>query len=153
MCLSNLKGMTLEKTKQILQSIQLSIQQKDEDMVWADSCCLQLVTKQGQMYTFQTENPLVKKDWITELRLAQLALDPNNSPSWEVPEQEQRPSTKMPLFVSSQQVYHSQHQTEVRQLIVNIYTNIFIPSQRISYFISVLRNLFSPSAYLSPSQN
>ncbi|TGZ53966.1 Rho guanine nucleotide exchange factor 10 [Temnothorax longispinosus] len=89
-------------------------EQKDEDMVWADSCCLQLVTKQGQMYTFQTENPLVKKDWITEMRLAQLALDPNNSPSWEVPEQEQRPSTKMPLFVSSQAVYHSQHQTEVR---------------------------------------
>lgn len=105
--------MTLQTTKQILQSIQMSIQQKDEDMVWADSCCLQLVTKQGQMYTFQTENPLVKKDWITELRLAQLALDPNNSPSWEVPEQEQRPSTKMPLFVSSQAVYHSQHQTEV----------------------------------------
>lgn len=113
--------MTLEKTKQILQSIQLSIQQKDEDMVWADSCCLQLVTKQGQMYTFQTENPLVKKDWITELRLAQLALDPNNSPSWEVPEQEQRPSTKMPLFVSSQQVYHSQHQTEVRYLVQKIF--------------------------------
>lgn len=115
MCFSylNLKGMTLQTTKQILQSIQMSIQQKDEDMVWADSCCLQLVTKQGQMYTFQTENPLVKKDWITELRLAQLALDPNNSPSWEVPEQEQRPSTKMPLFVSSQAVYHSQHQTEV----------------------------------------
>ncbi|XP_024875632.1 rho guanine nucleotide exchange factor 10-like protein isoform X3 [Temnothorax curvispinosus] len=108
------EGMTLQTTKQILQSIQMSIQQKDEDMVWADSCCLQLVTKQGQMYTFQTENPLVKKDWITEMRLAQLALDPNNSPSWEVPEQEQRPSTKMPLFVSSQAVYHSQHQTEVR---------------------------------------
>ncbi|XP_026826583.1 rho guanine nucleotide exchange factor 10 isoform X4 [Ooceraea biroi] len=115
---AQLKGryeeLTLQTTKQILQSIQMSIQQKDEDMVWADSCCLQLVTKQGQMYTFQTESPLVKKDWITELRLAQLALDPNNSPSWEVPEQEQRPSTKMPLFVSSQAVYHSQHQTEVR---------------------------------------
>lgn len=108
------EGLTLQTTKQILQSIQMSIQQKDEDMVWADSCCLQLVTKQGQMYTFQTENPLVKKDWITELRLAQLAMDPNNSPSWEVPEQEQRPSTKMPLFVSSQVVYRSQHQTDVR---------------------------------------
>ncbi|XP_043483523.1 rho guanine nucleotide exchange factor 10-like protein isoform X1 [Leptopilina heterotoma] len=107
-------GMTLDTTKQLLQSIQSSIQQKDEVMVWADSCCLQLSTKQGQMYTFQTDNPLVKKDWITELRLAQLALDPNNSPSWEVPEQEQRPSTKMPLFVSSQPVYQSQHQTEVR---------------------------------------
>ncbi|XP_046596842.1 rho guanine nucleotide exchange factor 10-like protein isoform X1 [Neodiprion lecontei] len=107
-------GMTPENTKQILQSIQSSIQQKDEDMIWADSCCLQLTTKQGQMYTFQTENPFVKKDWVTELRLAQLALDPNNSPAWEVPEQEQRPSTKMPLFVSSQPVYHSQHQSEVR---------------------------------------
>lgn len=106
--------MTTTATKQILQSIQSSIQQKDEDMVWADSCCLQLTTKQGQMYTFQTDNPLVKKDWITELRLAQLALDPNNSPSWEVPEQEQRPSTKMPLFVSSQAVYHSQFRSEVR---------------------------------------
>ena len=108
------QGITPETTKQILQSIQSSIQQKDEDMVWADSCCLQLLTKQGQIHTFQTENPLVKKDWITELRLAQLALSPNNSPSWEVPEQEQRPSTKMPLFVSSQPVYHSQYQSEVR---------------------------------------
>lgn len=106
--------MTVAATKQILQSIQSSIQQKDEDMIWADSCCLQLMTKQGQMYTFQTDNPLVKKDWITELRLAQLALDPNNSPSWEVPEQEQRPSTKMPLFVSSQAVYQSQYRSEVR---------------------------------------
>ncbi|XP_034941800.1 rho guanine nucleotide exchange factor 10-like protein isoform X2 [Chelonus insularis] len=108
------EGMSVASTKQILQSIQSSIQQKDEDMIWADSCCLQLTTKQGQMYTFQTDNPLVKKDWITELRLAQLALDPNNSPSWEVPEQEQRPSTKMPLFVSSQAVYHSQYKSEVR---------------------------------------
>ncbi|KAJ8680110.1 hypothetical protein QAD02_015897 [Eretmocerus hayati] len=108
------EGMTPEAVKQTLHGIQSSIQAKDEEMVWADSCCLQLVTKQGQMYTFQTENPLVKKDWITELRLAQLALDPNNSPSWEVPEQEQRPSTKMPLFVTSQSVYHSQHQSEVR---------------------------------------
>ncbi|XP_015110242.1 rho guanine nucleotide exchange factor 10-like protein isoform X2 [Diachasma alloeum] len=107
------EGISVQQTKQILQSIQSSVQQKDEDMIWADSCCLQLTTKQGQMYTFQTENPLVKKDWITELRLAQLALDPNNSPSWEVPEQEQRPSTKMPLFVNSQPVYSSQYASEV----------------------------------------
>jgi hypothetical protein len=52
--------------------------------------------------------------FLTELRLAQLALDPNNSPAWEVPEQERRPSTKMPLFVRAQSVYKSQHQTEVR---------------------------------------
>jgi Rho guanine nucleotide exchange factor 10 len=51
-----------------------------------------------------------------ELRLAQLALDPNNSPAWDVPEQERRPSTKMPLFVKAIPVTKSQHQTEVRNL-------------------------------------
>ena len=38
---------------------------------------------------------------LPELRLAQLALDPNNSPGWDVLEQERSVSTKMPLFVKS----------------------------------------------------
>ena len=50
---------------------------------------------------------------LAELRLAQLALDPKNSPSWDVPEQERRPSTKMPLFVKSLPAYRSHHETEV----------------------------------------
>ncbi|KAF5273969.1 hypothetical protein FQA39_LY01084 [Lamprigera yunnana] len=111
------KDVTFDNTKRILHQIQCSIQTKDEEMAWVDSCCLQLVAKskgKEEVFTFQTDNPLVKKEWITELRLAQLALDPNNSPAWEVPEQEQRPSTKMPLFVKSQCVFKSQHQTEVR---------------------------------------
>ncbi|XP_018562299.1 rho guanine nucleotide exchange factor 10 [Anoplophora glabripennis] len=111
------KEINVENTRKILQQIQSSIQQKDEEMAWVDSCCLQLVVKtkgKEETYTFQTDNPSIKREWITELRLAQLALDPNNSPAWEVPEQEQRPSTKMPLFVKSQTVYSSQHQTEVR---------------------------------------
>ncbi|KYB25331.1 rho guanine nucleotide exchange factor 10 isoform X1 [Tribolium castaneum] len=113
----NYKDITLENTRKILHQIQTSIQQKDEEMAWVDSCCLQLVVKtkgKEEIFTFKTDNPSIKKEWITELRLAQLALDPNNSPAWEVPEQEQRPSTKMPLFVKSQCVYKSQHQTEVR---------------------------------------
>lgn len=48
-----------------------------------------------------------------ELRLAQLALDANNSPAWEVPEQERRPSTKMPLFVKARSVVRSHHHNEV----------------------------------------
>ncbi|RZC33437.1 RhoGEF domain containing protein [Asbolus verrucosus] len=111
------KDITLENTRKILHQIQTSIQQKDEEMAWVDSCCLQLMVKakgKEETFTFKTDNPSIKKEWITELRLAQLALDPNNSPAWEVPEQEQRPSTKMPLFVRSQCVYKSQHQTEVR---------------------------------------
>lgn len=106
-------------TKQLLTTIQSSIQKKDEEMAWVDSCCLQLVAKnkngKEETFTFQTENPSIKKEWITELRLAQLALDVNNSPAWEVPEHEQRPSTKMPLFVEAQAVTksHLHHQTEV----------------------------------------
>lgn len=52
---------------------------------------------------------------FSELRLAQLALDPNNSPGWDVLEQERSVSTKMPLFVKSFQVFHapSRIQTEV----------------------------------------
>lgn len=92
-------------------------QKKDEEMAWVDSCLLQLVVKnksgKEETFTFQTENPSVKKEWITELRLAQLALDQNNSPAWEIPENERRPLTKMPLFVRSQSVHKSQHQTEV----------------------------------------
>ncbi|KAF4520916.1 hypothetical protein B566_EDAN014411 [Ephemera danica] len=97
------KGLTVEGTRQILSSIQSSIQHKDEEIAWVDSCCLQFTirTKPGkeEQFTFQTENPNIKKEWVTELRLAQLALDPNNSPAWDIPEQERRPSTKMPLFV------------------------------------------------------
>lgn len=121
----SLKGsyedLSVEQPRNALKKIQSSIQQKDEEMAWVDSCCLQLVVKakgRDEVFTFQTNHPSVKKEWVTELRLAQLALDPNNSPAWEVPEQEQRPSTKMPLFVRSQNVCRSQHQTEVKTILL-----------------------------------
>lgn len=111
------KEISADTTKKILHQIQSSIQHKDEEMAWVDSCCLQIIVKskgKEETFTFQTDNPGIKKEWVTELRLAQLALDPSNSPAWEVPEQELRPSTKLPLFVKSQSVFKSQHQTEVR---------------------------------------
>lgn len=120
--IGSLKGtyrdVNTDVTKQTLATIQSSIQKKDEEMAWVDSCCLQLIarTKNGkeETFTFQTEDPSVKKEWITELRLAQLSLDPNNSPAWEIPEREHRPpSTKLPLFVKAQCVHKSHHQTEV----------------------------------------
>lgn len=98
-------------------------------MAWVDSCLLQLVVKsksgKEETFTFQTENPSVKKEWITELRLAQAALDPNNSPAWEIPENEHRPLTKMPLFVRSQSIHKSQHQTEVRRELFDSFDNHF----------------------------
>ena len=37
--------------------------------------------------TLQMRSPAVKQDWVVELRLARLALDPNNSPGWDILEQ------------------------------------------------------------------
>ncbi|XP_055914281.1 rho guanine nucleotide exchange factor 10 isoform X2 [Eupeodes corollae] len=117
----NYKELNSNTTRNLLNTIQGSIQRKDEEMAWVDSCCLQLIARnksgKEETFTFQTQNPAVKKEWITELRLAQLALDTNNSPAWELTEQhhDQRPSsTKMPLFVKAMPVFKSQHQTEVR---------------------------------------
>lgn len=110
---SSYSELNLETTKSLLSSIQAQIQQRDEEMAWLDSCCLQLKRRDDTL-TFQMESPASKQDWITELRLAQLALDANNSPAWEVPEQERRPSTKMPLFVRARPVVRSHHHTEVR---------------------------------------
>lgn len=110
----------LNITRNVLNTIQTSIRKKDEEMAWMDSCCLQLIIKQKsgkeETLTFRTDNPSVKREWITELRLAQFALDPNNSPAWEVGDRDNhRPLTKMPLFVRMHPVYKStQHQTEVR---------------------------------------
>ncbi|KAG5682621.1 hypothetical protein PVAND_011963 [Polypedilum vanderplanki] len=107
-------------TKNVLNTIQSSIRKKDEEMAWVDSCCLQLIVKQKsgkeETFTFRTNDPSVKKEWITELRLAQLALDCNNSPAWEQSDRDNhRPLTKMPLFVKMHPVHKStQHQTEVR---------------------------------------
>lgn len=130
---STLKGgykeLSTSTTRQILNTIQLSIQKKDEEMAWADSCCLQLIVKnksgKEETMTFQTDNPSVKKEWVTELRLAQLALDANNSPAWSVPEHELHPSTKMPLFVRTKSVYKSHHQTEVKHIKKNTANSIF----------------------------
>ncbi|KAG0728402.1 Rho guanine nucleotide exchange factor 10 [Chionoecetes opilio] len=112
-------GLTAEHLSQVSGSIQRALHVRDEQMAWVDACCLQFTVKskegrEKETFTFQTNNPVIKKDWIVELRLAQLALDSSNSPAWDVPEQERRPSTKMPLFVKSLPVFQSPYDTEVR---------------------------------------
>ncbi len=115
------RALTTETTARIMSDIQKAIRQKDEEMSYQDACCMQLSVKLASSsssdaasdacsarYTFQMRDPSVKKEWIVELRLAQLALDPNNSPGWDVLEQERSISTKMPLYVKSLPVLHSE---------------------------------------------
>lgn len=50
---------------------------------------------------------------FAELRLARLALDPNNTPAWEVPEMDLKPATKMPLFVGDHCISSTHPKTDV----------------------------------------
>ena len=89
-----------------MDQIQRSIRQKDDEMSWLDKSCLQLAIRRKdktETLTFQVgpllwrpskkvilsqmRSPAVKQDWVVELRLARLALDPNNSPGWDILEQ------------------------------------------------------------------
>ncbi|XP_037075039.1 rho guanine nucleotide exchange factor 10-like isoform X2 [Pollicipes pollicipes] len=100
-------GLTTALTAQIAASIQRSIRQKDEEIAWLDACCLQLAVRRAgreEHFTFQLESPAKKREWTTDFRLAQLALDENNSRAWDVPEREQRPITRVPLFVKTMPV-------------------------------------------------
>ena len=124
---STLKGeyseINCSVTRGLMDNIQNSIQRKDEEMAWVDSCCLQIIVRgksgKEELFTFQTNNPNIKREWITELRLAQLSLDPNNSPAWVLPDTDCQPSTKLPLFVKALPVYKSQYQTEVSIILLN----------------------------------
>ncbi|XP_050558884.1 rho guanine nucleotide exchange factor 10-like protein isoform X1 [Spodoptera frugiperda] len=98
----------------LLQNIQRSIQKKDDEMAWVDSCCLQLTIRgREEPLTFRASEPGARLAWATELRLAQLAQASANSPAWRLPSQ-LAPAHKMPLFVAATPVYSSRQLTEVR---------------------------------------
>ncbi|XP_050351216.1 rho guanine nucleotide exchange factor 10 isoform X1 [Nymphalis io] len=109
-----------ETFRSLLQSIQQSIQKKDDEMAWVDSCCLQLTIRgREDAVTFRATEPGARRAWATELRLAQLAQARANCPAWRLPASlphalSHAPQHKMPLFVAATPVYSSAHLTEVR---------------------------------------
>ncbi|XP_077509983.1 rho guanine nucleotide exchange factor 10-like protein isoform X6 [Amblyomma americanum] len=110
---------SVESVQSMARSIQDAVRQKDEEITLLDSCCLQLALPQKSksqkvQVSFQLSSPAVKRDWTTDLRLAKLALDPNNMPAWDVPEQDKRPSSKLPLLVRLTPLYPASTPTEVK---------------------------------------
>ncbi|XP_049873835.1 rho guanine nucleotide exchange factor 10 isoform X2 [Pectinophora gossypiella] len=104
-----------DKFRALLQNIQKSIQKKDDEMAWVDSCCLQLTIRgREEPVTFRASEPGARLAWATELRLAQLAQASANSPAWRLPAPQHAPAHKMPLFVAATPVYSSKYLTEVR---------------------------------------
>jgi len=110
-------GLTSDTTASILSQIQASIRQKDEEMSWLDKSCLQLAVRRRdkvETLTFQMQSPSVKEDWVVEHRLSRLALDPGNSPGWDI--LDSRMAHKLPLFSHSLVSYKSpvkERQSEV----------------------------------------
>ncbi|XP_013164978.1 PREDICTED: rho guanine nucleotide exchange factor 10-like protein isoform X2 [Papilio xuthus] len=97
----------------LLQNIQKSIQKKDDEMAWVDSCCLQLTIRgREEPLTFRAREPGARLAWATELRLAQLAQAAANSPAWRLPHPV--PHHSVPLYVATTPVYSSKQLTEVR---------------------------------------
>ncbi|KAG6443755.1 rho guanine nucleotide exchange factor 10 isoform X3 [Manduca sexta] len=104
-----------EMFRGLLQNIQRSIQKKDDEMAWVDSCCLQLrIRGREEALTFRAGEPGARLAWATELRLAQLAQAAANERAWRLPAPHHPPPHKMPLFVAATPVYSSKHLTEVR---------------------------------------
>ncbi|XP_061716107.1 rho guanine nucleotide exchange factor 10 [Cydia pomonella] len=104
-----------EMFRALLQNIQQSIQKKDDEMAWVDSCCLQLTIRgREEPVTFRAQEPGARLAWATELRLAQLAQAAANSPAWRLPAPQHPPAHKMPLFVAATPVHSSKYLTEVR---------------------------------------
>jgi len=104
-------GLTSDSMADIMDQIQKSIRQKDDEMSWLDKSCLQLVVKRkdkAEPLTFQMRSPAVKQDWVVELRLARLALDPNNSPGWDILEHTKSITGRLPLYVKHLSCYHSE---------------------------------------------
>lgn len=63
------QGLTMEHLQQVSGSIQRALHVRDEQMAWVDACCLQFTVKnkdgrEKETFTFQTNNPVIKKDWI-----------------------------------------------------------------------------------------
>ncbi|XP_041978977.1 rho guanine nucleotide exchange factor 10 isoform X2 [Aricia agestis] len=94
----------------LMQTIQQSIQKKDDEMAWVDSCCLQLrIRGRDEALTFRATEPGARRAWATELRLAQLAQARANCPAWRAPN-----TAILPLFGAAAPVYASNQLTEVR---------------------------------------
>ncbi|KAI5644275.1 rho guanine nucleotide exchange factor 10-like protein isoform X1 [Phthorimaea operculella] len=107
--------LTPDMFRTLLQNIQKSIQKKDDEMAWVDSCCLQLTIRgREEPVTFRASEPGARLAWATELRLAQLAAAMANSPAWRLPAPQHAPAHKMPLFVAATSVYCSKQLTEVK---------------------------------------
>lgn len=118
-------GLSLELAEQISTEIREEIRKKDAQINLIDRSCLQVRVRSKNykdIICIQMNDPDVKKDWLTDVRLAKLALDRSNNPAWDIVTESLSTSRtnlsnsiimqRVPLFVKSLPIFatteHSQ---------------------------------------------
>lgn len=117
-----LPGLNHDVLHNICQKLQKEIQTKDDEIA-SFNCCrvnISLPAKsrsQSKMYfTFDMSTPKAKKEWLTDLHMCQVALDPSNCSAWDIADgnDDSKTRSKLPLFVLPLPVFMGKEATEVR---------------------------------------
>lgn len=80
-------GLSLELAETIGAEIREEIRKKDAQITLIDRSCLQVRIRSKNykdIIVIQLGDPEVKRDWLTDVRLAKLALDRANNPAWDI---------------------------------------------------------------------
>lgn len=81
-------GLSVELTEQIAHEIRNEVRRKDAQITLIDRSCFQLRIRSKNykdLICVQMSDPEIKKDWLTDVRIAKLALDRDNNPAWDIP--------------------------------------------------------------------
>lgn len=111
-------GLSLEIIEQISSEIREEIRKKDSQITLIDKSCLQIRIRSKNykdIICIQMTDPDTKKDWLTDVRLAKLALDRTNNPAWDIVNESLSTSRtnlsnsivvhRVPLFVKSLPIF------------------------------------------------
>ncbi|RWS11802.1 rho guanine nucleotide exchange factor 10-like protein [Dinothrombium tinctorium] len=110
-------GLSLELTEQISAEIRNEIRRKDAQITLIDRSCFQLRIRSKNykdINCIQMSDPDVKRDWLTDVRLAKLSLDRGNNPAWDIVTENLSSSSsnihamtqqRVPLFVKSLPIF------------------------------------------------
>lgn len=111
------QGLSNDLIDQLSGEIQNEIRRKDSQITLIDQSCLQLRIRSKNFkdtICIQMSDPEIRKDWLTDVRLAKLALDRANNPAWDIVTENMSSSSgningitqqRVPLFVRSLPIF------------------------------------------------
>lgn len=117
-------GLSPEISEQISNQIRNEIRRKDAQITLIDRSCFQLRIRSKNykdVVCIQMSDPEAKRDWLTDVRLAKLALDRGNNPAWDVLQDVSASSgnihamtqQRVPLFVKSLPIFATSESSQL----------------------------------------